>query len=120
MPLLRKLGNAALSFLIKAASGQWHVFDPTNGYTAIHRAALAALSLERLHPRYFFESSMLIALRRIDAVVEDVPMPARYGGGVSHPSGGGAAAGVPPVPAPPRPPPPPLAELLGGFYPASP
>jgi dolichol-phosphate mannosyltransferase len=78
MPRVRRIGNAGLSFLIKAASGQWHIFDPTNGYTAIHRDALAALELGRLHPRYFFESSMLIRLREIDAVVEDVPMPARY------------------------------------------
>ena len=79
MPLARKVGNAALSFLVKAASGQWHTFDPTNGYTAIHRASLIALELGQLHPRYFFESSMLIRLREIDAVVQDVPMPARYG-----------------------------------------
>jgi glycosyltransferase involved in cell wall biosynthesis len=79
MPLVRKIGNVGLSFLIKAASGQWHVFDPTNGYTAIHRTALAALPLRNLHPRYFFESSMLIRLKRLGAVVEDVPIPSRYG-----------------------------------------
>ncbi len=84
MPLARRVGNAGLSFLIKAASGQWHIFDPTNGYTAIHRAALGALELTRLHPRYFFESSMLIRLREIGALVEDVPMPARYDGETSH------------------------------------
>jgi len=84
MPLVRKIGNGALSFLIKAASGQWHVFDPTNGYTAIHRAAVTSFDLGRLHPRYFFESSMLIMMRRIGAVVEDVPMPARYGEESSH------------------------------------
>ena len=78
MPLVRKVGNAGLSFLIKAASGQWHIFDPTNGYTAIHRTALAALDLRKLHSRYFIESSMLIQLKRLGAVVEDVPMPARY------------------------------------------
>ena len=79
MPLMRKLGNAGLSFLIKAASGQWHIFDPTNGYTAIHRTALRAVDVGKLHSRYFFESSVLIRLRRIGAVVEDVPIPARYG-----------------------------------------
>lgn len=84
MPLARRVGNAGLSFLIKAASGQWHIFDPTNGYTAIHRAALAALELGKLHPRYFFESSMLIKLKEIGALVEDVPMPARYGQGKSN------------------------------------
>jgi glycosyltransferase involved in cell wall biosynthesis len=80
MPRARLVGNAILSFLIKAASGQWHVFDPTNGYTAIHRAALSAVDLRRVHPRYFFESSMLILLRTAGAVVEDVSIPARYGG----------------------------------------
>ncbi len=79
MPLARRVGNTGLSFLIKASSGQWHIFDPTNGYTAIHRAALAALEPGKLHPRYFFESSMLIKLKEIGALVEDVPMPARYG-----------------------------------------
>jgi dolichol-phosphate mannosyltransferase len=84
MPLNRRIGNAGLSFLMKAASGQWHVFDPTNGYTAIHRTALSALALSKVHPRYFFESSMLIRLREIDALVEDVPMPARYADETSH------------------------------------
>jgi len=84
MPLARRVGNAGLSFLIKASSGQWHIFDPTNGYTAIHRAALAALELGKLHPRYFFESSMLIKLKEIGALVEDVPMPARYGEEMSN------------------------------------
>jgi dolichol-phosphate mannosyltransferase len=84
MPVVRRVGNVGLSFLVRAASGQWHVFDPTNGYTAIHRAALAALPFRSLDPRYFFESSMLIALRLIGAVVEDVPIPCRYGDEVSH------------------------------------
>ncbi len=84
MPFLRKVGNAGLSFLIKAASGQWHIFDPTNGYTAIHRAVLEMLDLKRLHPRYFFESSMLVQLGTIGAVVEDRLIPARYGNERSH------------------------------------
>jgi len=90
MPLARRIGNAGLSFLIKAASGQYHIFDPTNGYTAIHRAALGALDLARLHPRYFFESSMLIRLKEIGALIEDVPMPARYNNERSHLSVGRA------------------------------
>lgn len=95
MPPARRVGNAGLSFLIKAASGQWRIFDPTNGYTAIHRAALSALELGRLAPRYFFESSMLIRLREIGALVEDVPMPARYGGERSHLSVGRAVVEFP-------------------------
>ena len=36
MPLARLLGNSALSFFSKLSSGYWLLFDPTNGYTAIH------------------------------------------------------------------------------------
>jgi len=84
MPGLRLFGNAALSFLAKACSGQWHVFDPTNGYTATHRRALESIDLARLHPRYFFETSMLVVLSVARAVVEDVAIPARYLGEASH------------------------------------
>jgi len=37
MPGTRIVGNFALSFLSKLSSGYWNVFDPTNGFTAIHR-----------------------------------------------------------------------------------
>lgn len=79
MPPIRLIGNSALSFLVKAASGQWGVMDPTNGYTAIHRRALEALELDRLSERFFFESDILIQLGIAGLPVADVAMPARYG-----------------------------------------
>ena len=78
MPRLRLFGNAVLSFLTKLSSGYWQSFDPTNGFTAIHRAALKRLPLERLARRYFFESDMLFQLNQARAVVCDFPMTARY------------------------------------------
>lgn len=78
MPAARLFGNAVLSFMNKVSSGYWSVFDPTNGYTAIHASALRRLPLNKLSRRYFFESDMLFRLNTIGAVVEDVPMPARY------------------------------------------
>ncbi len=84
MPVLRLLGNAALSFVSKLSSGYWHLLDPTNGYTAASREALTAIDLGRLDDRYFFESSMLIELGMARAVVADVPMPSRYGDERSH------------------------------------
>ena len=78
MPRLRLIGNALLSLVCKIASGYWNLMDPTNGYTAIHRAALAALPLARLDRGYFFESDMLFRLYTIRAVVRDVPMRALY------------------------------------------
>jgi len=80
MPALRLLGNALLSFVSKLSSGYWNIFDPTNGYVAIHSRVLAELPLGKIHQRYFFESDMLFRLNTIGAVVEDVPMQARYAG----------------------------------------
>jgi glycosyltransferase involved in cell wall biosynthesis len=78
MPLARLLGNAALSFFAKFSTGYWDVFDPTNGFTAVHAKVLARLPLGKIEKRYFFESDMLFRLNTIRAVVLDVPFPARY------------------------------------------
>ena len=78
MPVLRRIGNAGLSFLTKAASGYWNVFDPTNGYTAIHAAIVPLIDTSRIDKRYFFESSMLLELGLMRAVIHDVYIPARY------------------------------------------
>ncbi len=79
MPWIRVAGNAGLSLLSKLSCGYWNLFDPTNGFTAIHTAALAALPLEKLSRRYFFESDVLFRLNALRAVVVDVPIEARYG-----------------------------------------
>jgi len=83
MPPKRKIGNLGLSFLIKAASGYWSVFDPTNGFTAISREMLLKLNFDRLEQRYLFESSMLMELYKLNAVIQQVPMPAIYNGEIS-------------------------------------
>jgi dolichol-phosphate mannosyltransferase len=79
MPPTRFLGNLGLTFLTKFASGYWNLFDPTNGYTAIHADALRRIDPSRVAQDYFFEISFLLELRRHGAVVSDVPIPARYG-----------------------------------------
>lgn len=78
MPFIRLVGNFGLTFLTKLASGYWNVFDPTNGYTAIASDKLSQLDPNRIAKNYFFETSMLCELRKIDAVVQDLPMPAIY------------------------------------------
>jgi len=78
MPFIRRVGNQALSFLTKVATGYWQIFDPTNGYTCISRQALTLLNPDRISKNYFFETSMLAELRQLAAVVEDVPIPAIY------------------------------------------
>jgi dolichol-phosphate mannosyltransferase len=79
MPFLRIAGNAGLTFLVKAASGYWNLFDPANGFIAMRAEVLGALDLGRLPRRYFFESGLLIELGIRRAVVQDVSIPARYG-----------------------------------------
>lgn len=37
MPLIRKIGNSFLSFLVKILSGYWNIVNPTNGYLAIKK-----------------------------------------------------------------------------------
>ncbi len=84
MPPVRLFGNTILSFMTKLSSGYWTLFDPTNGYTAIHARLLAHLPLERIATRYFFESDMLFRLGTLRAVVLDIPMPSRYADEVSQ------------------------------------
>lgn len=79
MPTARIFGNVGLSFLTKLSAGYWDIFDPTNGYTAIHAAVARRLPLEKVSRRYFFETDMLFRLNTVRAVVVDVPMDARYG-----------------------------------------
>lgn len=78
MPPIRLLGNIGLSFMTKLSSGYWSIFDPTNGYTAIHTAVLAHMQLDKVSRRYFFESDMLFRLNTIGCKVVDVPMIAVY------------------------------------------
>jgi len=84
MPKVRLLGNAFLSFLTKISSGYWNLFDPTNGYTAIHAKVAGILPVEKISKRYFFETDMLFRLRTYGAVVVDVPMKAVYADEVSN------------------------------------
>lgn len=84
MPAIRLFGNAVLSFMTKLSTGYWNLFDPTNGFTAIHANLVPLLPLARVAPRYFFESDMLFRLGTIRATVLDIPMHAVYAGEVSH------------------------------------
>jgi glycosyltransferase involved in cell wall biosynthesis len=84
MPKMRLFGNAGLSFLTKISSGYWDLFDPTNGYTAIHRDVARHLPFDKISRRYFFETDMLFRLNTLRAVAVDVPMHAKYGDEVSN------------------------------------
>ena len=78
MPRVRLFGNAALSFLAKFSTGYWDMFDPTNGFFAIHADIVPLLPLSKISKRYFFESDLLFRLNIISAKVIDIPMHAHY------------------------------------------
>lgn len=84
MPKVRLFGNAVLSFMTKLSSGYWNLFDPTNGYTAIHREVAKHLPMGKISKRFFFETDLLFRLNTLRAVVVDVPMDAKYGDEVSN------------------------------------
>jgi dolichol-phosphate mannosyltransferase len=79
MPMVRLLGNSMLSMLNKISSGYWNLMDPTNGYTALSRTAARDIEWWKVARGYFFESDLLFRLNISRAVVQDVPIPARYG-----------------------------------------
>jgi len=84
MPKMRLFGNAVLSFMTKISSGYWNLFDPTNGYTAIHRDVARHMPFKKISRRYFFETDMLFRLNTLRAVVIDIPMDAKYEDEVSN------------------------------------
>lgn len=84
MPFVRRMGNLGMSFLLKAASGYWDIFDPTNGFYAIRTSFATGLDADRIDKRYFFESSQIIELYYQGTRIKDVPMPAIYGDETSH------------------------------------
>ncbi len=84
MPPTRLFGNTALSFFSKFSSGYWHLFDPTNGFTAISDVVAQQLPFDKIAQRYFFESDLLFRLNTLRAVVQDIPMQAKYENEVSN------------------------------------
>lgn len=84
MPAIRIYGNAALSFMAKFSTGYWHLFDPTNGFTALSVPVAAHLPFEKMSNRFFFETDLLFRLNTLRAVVLDMPMHATYGDETSN------------------------------------
>ena len=79
MPILRRIGNVGLSFLIRMASGFWKVSDPTNGYFGLSTNFFKKMDLDKIDDRYFFESSLLIEMHYHNIHVHEIPMSAKYG-----------------------------------------
>jgi glycosyltransferase involved in cell wall biosynthesis len=81
IPRTRYLGNAALSFLTKIASGYWHVADSQSGYTAVNLETLKLLDLDNIYRRYGFPNDVLVHLNVWNRRVRDYPSRPIYGVG---------------------------------------
>jgi glycosyltransferase involved in cell wall biosynthesis len=84
MPRHRIFGNIALTFMTKAATGYWNLFDPQNGYTAMKRETAARIDWSAVARDYSFENDVLARLGLLRARIKDVDIPALYGDEVSH------------------------------------
>ena len=81
IPKVRYLGNSALTFMTKLASGYWHVTDSQSGYTALNKHALKMLPLDEIYPRYGMPNDFLVTCNIYGLRVSDVPVAPVYGRG---------------------------------------
>ncbi len=69
MPLVRRLGTRALTLLTRWVTGYADLRDAQCGFTAVSAAAIRALPLQRLYPRYGYPNDLLALLASIGATV---------------------------------------------------
>jgi len=79
MPAARIVGNVVLSAATRVTSGYHHVFDSQCGYTAASRAALEAVDLDGVFPRYGYPNDILSRLHAAGLRVQDVRVRPIYG-----------------------------------------
>ncbi|MDD4402472.1 MAG: glycosyltransferase family 2 protein [Desulfitobacteriaceae bacterium] len=78
IPRTRFLGNSVLSLMTKAASGYWRVSDTQTGFTAISLAALNAIKLYDIYPRYGMPNDMLVKLNIAGCSIREIPIKPVY------------------------------------------
>lgn len=78
MPRLRLIGNVALSYLTKVASGYWGSMDSQNGYTAISLSALRRTDIEGMYEYYGYCNDLLVRLNVAGVTIADVPRSSDY------------------------------------------
>ncbi len=79
MPKHRLVGNIALSYATKVATGFWNLFDSQCGYTALSKEAFLKLPIHGLNLRYGYPNYLLAMLKGAGVSVVDVPVTAIYG-----------------------------------------
>lgn len=80
MPIVRLLGNAGLTLLVKFSSGYWTIVDPTNGFIAVRARSLRETNMAALADRYFFEIDLLCSFGLHRRTIAEMRTPAIYAG----------------------------------------
>jgi len=78
MPRFRLVGNVALSYLTKVASGYWDSMDSQNGYTAISQSALERTDIDGMYEYYGYCNDLLVRLNAADVAIADVARSSEY------------------------------------------
>ncbi len=79
IPHIRYMGNAALTFMTKIASGYWHITDSQSGYTAMSKSVFDFLPIENIYHGYGMPNDILVNLNIYNMRVMDVPVNPVYG-----------------------------------------
>jgi glycosyltransferase involved in cell wall biosynthesis len=72
IPKVRYLGNSALSFMTKIASGYWHVADSQSGFTVASLEVLQTINLDKIYKRYGMPNDVLVKLNVYNFRVGDI------------------------------------------------
>jgi glycosyltransferase involved in cell wall biosynthesis len=81
IPRVRYLGNSAMSFMTKIASGYWRVTDSQCGYTAANLNVLNTIDWDHMYKRYGQPNDLLVKLNIYNFRVRDVIIRPVYRGG---------------------------------------
>jgi len=83
-PKIRYYGNLILTIVSKFSIGNLKMSDPLNGYICINMKTLKKLNFYNIRDDFFFETSMLYELKRINAKTKDVKVNIKYEGEISN------------------------------------
>ncbi len=83
-PKIRYYGNLILTFVTKFTTGYWNISDPLNGYICINIDTLKKLNFSEIRNDFFFETSMIFSLKKINTKIKDVKVRIKYEGEISN------------------------------------
>tara|TARA_B100001741_G_C16532453_1_gene590205 strand:- start:599 stop:1558 length:960 start_codon:yes stop_codon:yes gene_type:complete len=66
IPMIRYIGNAFASLLIKLSTGNWKINDPLNGLMAFSRRALKNLKIPKLFKRYGYPFYLCVYISKLN------------------------------------------------------